>query len=110
MWHAVHFAWGGSRRWQPTLPLRYRLYDGRTVLLAEAHPHLPYGRSTHTAAYLTHAVARMVLVWHRGRCVCAAVQWRCGARTRDYTLLAEPNSVICPLCTLQRPPRERAIR
>lgn len=68
---------------------------------------IPYGRSVHTSAYLTHVVKGVLLAWKRGKLRGSQVRWRCGATSNKFILLNEPTSVICPACTLIRVPRER---
>jgi len=90
----------GRHRWRIVAPVEVR---GFYITVAESH--LPYGRSQHAAAYLTHVVAGVLLVWRRGRLEGAQARWRCGTNTTKFRLLEEPNSVVCPACTLQRPGR-----
>lgn len=80
--------------------------NGYTVTLGAASQ--PWGRSTHASGYLSHAVDEMYLVWRRGALLGGAVRWRCGARSWTFRLLEEPDSIVCPLCTVQRMPREFA--
>jgi len=84
-------------------PLRYCGY-----VVTVAGDTLPWGRSRHSAGYLTHAVDELVMVWRSGRLVTAKVRWRCAASTYTFRLLDEPDSPICPLCTVERHPRERS--
>ena len=49
-------------------------YHGRRVLKATAH--LPYGRSTHARAYLSHAVEGIYTAWLHGDLVAIVARWR----------------------------------
>lgn len=90
----------GRHRWRLVAPVNYRGFR-----ISVAATGLPYGRSTHGRAYLTHIVAGVLLVWQRGTLRGAQVRWRCGGRTVHFRLTDEPDSVVCPACTLQRPGR-----
>lgn len=87
----------GRHRWRLVAPCRSR---GFQIRVAETC--LPFGRSTNGNGYLTHVVSGLLLAWRHGRLMGAQVRWRCGARTMVFRLLDEPNSVLCPVCTLQR--------
>jgi hypothetical protein len=89
----------GPRRFVPP-------YRWGGILVTEAAAHHPYGRSTHTAGYLTHVVAAVYLAWRGGHLTAAHARWRCGAGTTHFRLVAEPDSVVCPACVLQRVPVE----
>lgn len=73
-----------------------------------ARPAMGYGRSTHTAAWLTHVAEIVVFAWRDGMVAGWAVRWRCGAMTQHLTLEAEPSSPLCPVCLLERPVRPGA--
>jgi hypothetical protein len=90
----------GRHRWRLIAPVRTR---GLQVTVGETR--LPYGRSTNGNGYLTHVVVGLLLAWRRGRLAGVQVRWRCGARTMCFRLVEEPDSVLCPVCTLQRPGR-----
>lgn len=90
----------GRHRWRIVAPVQVR---GFCITVADVH--LPYGRSTHGAGYLTHVVSGVLLVWRRGRLEGAQARWRCGTNTTRFRLLEEPDSVVCPACTLERPGR-----
>lgn len=100
----VHWAFAaadrrkGPRRLVP--PYRYR-----SVLVTEAAPRLPFGRSVHASGYLTHLVAAVYLAWRHGRVVAMHARWRCGSGTLHFRLLDEPDSTVCPACTIERLPR-----
>jgi hypothetical protein len=80
-------------------------YSGCLVTLAE-HNH-PYGRTMSGRGYLTHIVDELYLVWYAGQVVDSAVRWRCGATSRYYNLVDEPESTMCVACPLNRPSYER---
>ena len=90
----------GRHRWRLVAPCRTRGFE-----ITVGSTRLPYGRSTNGNGYLTHVVTGLLLAWRRGRMVGAQVRWRCGARTMYFRLIDEPDSVLCPVCTLQRGPR-----
>lgn len=90
----------GRHRWRTVAPATVR---GFYITAAESHR--PFGRSTHGAGYLTHVVAGVLTVWRRGRFQGAQARWRCGTNTTSFRLLEEPDSVVCPACTLERPGR-----
>lgn len=92
----------GRARWNTSAPCKS---NGHWIGVAETE--MPYGRSLHTSAYLTHAVKGILLAWKDGVLVDSQIRWRCGSRSRTFVLLNEPTSVICPLCTIVRLPRER---
>lgn len=90
----------GRHRWRTVAPCVVR---GFRIDVAKTS--LPYGRSTHGGAYLTHVVVGVLLVWRRGRLEGAQARWRCGGNTTGFRLLDEPTSVVCPACLLDRPGR-----
>ncbi len=79
------------------------------MLVTEAAPRVPFGRSVHASAYLTHLVGAVYLAWRRGRVVAMHARWRCGAGTLHFRLLEEPDSTVCPACTIERLPRPVAV-
>lgn len=106
---AVTLASGRGRwgiRWRrqaaDVFPMRINGY-----LIALGAPRFPWGRSLHTSGYLTHAVDELYLIWQHGTVLGACARWRCNAQTYRFRLLDEPDSPICPLCTIERVPRER---
>lgn len=92
----------GRARWHMVAPRR----RGDYYISIGHHKH-PYGRSTHTSAYLTHIVYGVLMVWRHGRFVGAQVIWRCNARSTMFYLIDEPTSTVCPACKIERVPRER---
>lgn len=87
-------SWGACRIEPP--------FERHGVLVTYAVPRLPWGRSTHAGAYLTHAVAGIFVAWRGGRPVGWQARWKCSPGTAHFRLLEEPNSPICALCTLDR--------
>jgi len=87
----------GKARWNLEAPLRRNGF-----YINVGHTGKPYGRSTHTAAYLTHIVTGVLMVWRNGRLVGARAIWKCGAKTFHFYFLDEPNSVVCPACKIER--------
>ncbi len=73
--------------------------------MTEAVPRLPYGRSTHRTGYLTHLVGSVYVAWRQGVFQAMYVRWRCGGYTLRFRLTAEPDSTVCPACTIDRLPR-----
>lgn len=100
VWRALHSArfTRGRRQWLPP----YRYGPMRVTAAVVRHP---YGRSTHASGYLTHLVGAVHIAWLRGRPVGWMAFWRCGARTGRFELCDEPNSPVCPACTIERPGR-----
>ncbi len=94
-----------DHRYGPSVPYRYD-----SVYVTKAAPRRPYGRSTHSSSYLTHLVAGLYVAWRHGTHVGSRVKWRCGGSSRTFRLLDEPDSVICPACTIERPARPRRPR
>jgi len=93
----------GRARWNTPAPCKS---NGHLILVAETDR--PYGRALHSSAYLSHILTGILTCWKNGRLVLSQARWRCGARTHDFVLLNEPNSVICPACKIERlPPEER---
>jgi hypothetical protein len=92
----------GRHRWRLVAPCKVRDF-----WIDVARTNRPYGRSTHGGAYLSHVVVGVLLVWRRGRLEGAQARWRCGGNTTGFRLLAEPDSVVCPVCTLERLARPR---
>lgn len=103
-WVASYAARKRRRVDQPPrrFPLRYGQY---LIMLGEAQ--LPYGRGTSGRAYLTHIVDEVYLIWLRGRFKAAIVRWRCGATCRMFRFMAEPDSTLCVVCPIERPPPEK---
>jgi hypothetical protein len=105
----IHYAltgasWRRVRSWDPvrTFPFRSGAY-----VVTKATPGLPWGRSLHASGYLTHVVDEILIAWRAGRPVGWKVRWRCGSGTSWFRLLDEPDSTVCPVCLIERPPRER---
>ena len=87
----------GKARWNLVAPIRRQ---GFHIIPAQVHK--PYGRSTHTAAYLSHIVIGVLMVWQNGILVGSQAIWRCGSRTLHFYLLDEPDSIVCPACKIER--------
>lgn len=92
----------GRHRWKFATPFSY---GGMRITAGE--PRMPYGRSTAKNSYLTHVPRVILLAWRSGELVGHMVAWRCGARTAYFRLIDEPDSPFCPVCLIDRPPRER---
>lgn len=97
----------GRARWNLVAPTRTTGWHGEKYYITVAETTKPYGRSTHTAGYLSHIVQGVLMVWQNGRFVGALAIWKCSGRTVEFRLLDEPDSTICPACTIVRVPRER---
>jgi len=78
-------------------------YEQFLITLGEHN--LPYGRTTSGRGYLTHIVDEVYLLWRHGSYRGAIVRWRCGATSRMFRLLDEPESTLCAVCPIERPPR-----
>lgn len=100
LWRA--FAFAGSRRWGLLPP-----YHAQGYLILQAEPRMPWGRSTHSSGYLSHAVGMLTTAWRGGVYAGAAMRWRCGAQTFHFRLEAEPSGPLCPLCLIPRTRREK---
>lgn len=98
----------GRARWNLVAPVRTRGWHGEMYYVSVGHVSKPYGRSTHTAGYLSHIVQGVLMVWQNGRYIGSLAIWRCAARSAAFRLLDEPDSTICPACTIVRVPRERS--
>lgn len=97
----------GRARWNLVAPVRVTGWHGKKFYISIGKVDKPYGRSTHTSGYLSHIVQGVLMVWQNGRFVGAVAIWRCSARSAQFRLLDEPDSTICPACTIVRVPRER---
>lgn len=75
------------------------------ILVTRAVPNHPFGRSTHTRAFLTHIVAAVYLAWRDGRLAGTHARWQCGGGAYEFRLVAEPDSVVCPACHIVLLPR-----
>lgn len=114
-------AWSREMHWAMTAASSRGRWGNRTRVFPFRHgpflvtlgaPVKPYGRSLHTSGYITHIADEIYLMWPAGRPgrtapVAWAIRWRCGARTRWFRLLDEPDSTLCVVCPLDHPPRER---
>lgn len=101
IWWAFNAA-SRTRTWRRLVPpFTWRTETGN-LRITEAESRHPYGRSSHASAYLTHLVAAIYLAWRNGQLVAAYARWRCGAGTRKFRLIDEPESVVCPACTIER--------
>lgn len=95
VWVALHNA-GRPYGLGRAFPIRY----GR-VTVTSGRPNLPYGRSTHGRAYLSHIPRRIVFAWVRGNLRGRMVAWQCGARTAYFRFTDEPSSPLCPVCLMK---------
>lgn len=103
----LRFAFNAARRyrgWRSFEP-PYTLYGYR---ITQARTALPFGRSRHASAYLTHVLDALYPRWRGGRLVGAQARRRCGGRTAHFELLNEPASTVCPACTITRTERPSA--
>jgi len=92
----------GRARWHQAAPCKS---NGHYITVG--YTDWPYGRSTHSSGYLTHIVGGILFAWQDGKLIEAQIRWRCNGRARNWVLLQEPNSVVCPVCKIERLPRER---
>lgn len=92
----------GRARWNLVPPVMHR---GFKVTAPEIHA--PWSRSTHASGYLSHMNRGALMAWRNGILIATQIRWRCGARSLKFRLMAEPDSVICPACKIERVPRER---
>jgi hypothetical protein len=83
-------------------PMRYGSY-----LITLGRPLHPYGRTATGRGYLTHIADEIYLFWRAGRYAGSAVRWRCGCTANEFRLFDEPESTLCVVCPIDRPPRER---
>lgn len=98
----------GRARYNLVAPVRRRGWHSEYYYVSVGHTDKPYGRSTHTSGYLSHLVLGVLMVWQSGQFVGAIAIWRCSSRSTSFRLIDEPDSPVCPACTIERHgPRER---
>lgn len=97
----------GRARWNLTAPVRTTGWHGEKYYITVGKVAKPYGRSTHTAGYLSHLLHGVLMVWQNGRFVGSVAVWKCSGRTAQFRLLDEPVGTVCPMCTIVRVPREK---
>ncbi len=80
-------------------------YKYGPIYVTLGNSHRPYGRGTSDRAYLTHIIGAIYIAWRDGVIAEMCARWRCGGQSFAFRLIDEPDSIVCPACTIERTTR-----